>query len=179
MWNFSKHGYVSIVQKDEKKPDELTVRGRDRRSLEEWCKLAAVPKNRIHAEWPSDYPYRLVASREEVEAWAVAEVRGITYKNFKTEADFSRGKIYHDMLTSIWSITHRLTPQKVQQEMRNAWNVYDAKWRATVKGGKRSIVADQFGFDDDDEPEDHLESDLISLHDLTTDQWNALMKDAP
>lgn len=178
MWNFSKHAYVSIVQKDPQKPDELTVRGRDKQSLEAWCKLAGVPKKRVHTDWPSDYAYRLRASREEVERWALAEVAGITYSNFKNEAEHSRGKVYHDMLSSIWSITHRLTPSSVQQEMRKSWDVYDARWRANVRGGKRSIVMDQYG--DDDEPEDHLESELVrSIHDLTTDEWNELMRDAP
>jgi hypothetical protein len=180
MWAFTQNSYVSIVQKLKSRPDELTVRGRDMESLNRFCDRAGIDRSAIFSKWPSDYPYRVVATRAQVEEWAIAEVRAIGYSNFKSRAETSRGKLYHDVLTSIWSATHRLTPGSVRDEMDKAWRRYDAEYikRATKGKGKgskgrgKSIVKDHWG----EEPLTPEFEEEMSIHDMTEDQWRAFME---
>ena len=98
MWIFTETGFVSAVRKDEY-PDVLTVRSRDRKSLESLAKLAAVE---IAQSPKGDYPYRLFVSADLFGQWAVEQIMGLDYNNFKNQIAQTRGADYAYALHDVW-----------------------------------------------------------------------------
>ena len=104
MWVFTTQGFVSLVQKPGS--ESLTVRARDRRSLDALATLAGVGV----VETPmADYPYRIVVDRAVLTDWLVAVVGELHYPNFKSAVATSRGWDYAHALTSVWSDMHQVT----------------------------------------------------------------------
>ena len=83
MWIASKHGFYSIVLKD----DGLHVRARNRGDLVNLCAAARFPFNQIMATPCGDYTYRLILKRprhaKEIERMWAALANSIDYPNFK------------------------------------------------------------------------------------------------
>ncbi len=95
-------GYVSVV--DKKRTDKnLTMRSRDRDSIRLLMDTIGHFDAEITEGGGTDYPYRIVLSREELKAILASQVDQLDYYNFKTEATRIRGRKYHDFLMNVWT----------------------------------------------------------------------------
>ena len=100
MWIFSETGFISAVRKNDN-PDVITVRSRDRESLEPLASQAGVE---IAKSPYGDYPYRAFIKPEVFQAW-VSEVAGsLDYDNFKSHVAHTRGYDYAHHLSNVWSV---------------------------------------------------------------------------
>lgn len=119
MWAISPGMFVSVVEKEsDQDQDTLTVRARDRASLVEFCRLAEIDDvdDVILEQTVTDYPFRLVAWRAEVERAAVNAVTEIRYSNFKNAAETVRGKgAFTRFLSRVWIAGLSLTPYDVAE----------------------------------------------------------------
>lgn len=103
MWVFGNDFFLSIVSKD-CRPDELLVRARRPGDVQK-----IFPRARVRRVEGSDYLYRTVVSRAEVEAAVAAELRRITYPNFK---DSVTDDALHDAYLRVWSEMAKLQPTR-------------------------------------------------------------------
>ncbi|MEY4417820.1 MAG: hypothetical protein RIQ88_258 [Actinomycetota bacterium] len=87
MWIFTETGFVSAVRKPEY-PDFITVRARDRESLESVAKIAKVD---IKKSPFGDYTYRVFVTPEAFKEWFADSVANLTYDNFKDQVKQTRG----------------------------------------------------------------------------------------
>ena len=100
MWIFSETGFISAVRKNDN-PDVITVRSRDRESLEPLASQAGVE---IAKSPYGDYPYRAFIKPEVFQTW-VSEVAGsLDYDNFKSHVAHTRGYDYAHHLSNVWSV---------------------------------------------------------------------------
>ncbi len=99
MWIFSETGFVSAVRKVDA-PDVITVRSRDRISLES---LAACANSEIVKSPDGDYPYRIFIDQNVFAKWAQEVVQGIGYDNFKSHVAQVRGYDYAHNLHDVWA----------------------------------------------------------------------------
>ena len=99
MWIFTKNGFVSAVRKNEH-PEVLTIRARDRISLEE---LAEVAKVEIGKSTNGDYPYRVFVNPKVFADWLFSEAMAIDYNNFKNEVARQRGYEFAGPLHDVWA----------------------------------------------------------------------------
>lgn len=108
MWIYTPSGFVSAVAKSKNSTD-LTVRGRDRQSLDE---LAALTGNAVTIGEGTDYPYRVIVPREQFKSWLTQQVDDLDYGNFKSEAAAVRGYDYAHTLGKVWSANLELEDQE-------------------------------------------------------------------
>jgi hypothetical protein len=118
MWIFTETGFVSAVQHRDN-PEYLMVRARDRESLES---LAAMLSIEIKSTPNADYPYRLVATKEDVKSWMNDSIDFLGYSNFKNQVAITRGKEYAYALGSVWSTMHDVE----DEEARNRFAAYES-----------------------------------------------------
>jgi len=108
MWLFTVHGFYSIVQKTD---ETFHIRSRHKRDLMNLKDLAALKTAPVKSHAGSDYPWRIIATREEKDRAIQALGRDIEYGNFKsavaTEPD-QAGKLsaYHE----VWSVMRQTQP---------------------------------------------------------------------
>jgi hypothetical protein len=100
MWIFSETGFVSAVRKHEN-PDVITVRSRDRESLEALATTAGVE---IAQSPQGDYPYRAFVKPEVFAQWVSVVAAEIDYDNFKSHIAHTKGYDYAHTLGSVWSV---------------------------------------------------------------------------
>jgi hypothetical protein len=99
MWLFSDTGFVSAVaHRDD--PDRLVVRARDRASL---APLAQRTGNDILEGAGTDYRFRVVVGRAEYGAWVADVIADLTYTNYKSQAQRTRGSRFANALHDVWS----------------------------------------------------------------------------
>lgn len=143
MWLFLADGFLSAVE-DKNDPTKLSVRSRDRVSLEllldqiELAGAAEGPDGRavealddddIREGEGTDYRYRVTMTKE---TFAVVVqhyiLNHLTYRNFKDHVVETRGDAFHDVLLDIW-FEHRklddktgvLAPKPVAAVRRKGW----------------------------------------------------------
>lgn len=100
MWIFSETGFISAVRKNDR-PEVITVRGRDRKSLEPLADFAEVD---IAKSPNGDYPYRLFVSTDKWVAWVTLVAMNVDYDNFKSHVAETRGYEYAHELSRVWSV---------------------------------------------------------------------------
>jgi hypothetical protein len=93
MWVFTETGFVSAVRKPEE-PKYITVRAREKQSLEVLSDLADTPI--------IDTPF------EVFKAWLATSVDMLDYDNFKNRVWDTRGDEFHDALAAVWSAMYKL-----------------------------------------------------------------------
>ncbi len=98
MWIFTSTGFVSAVRKYDR-PDVITVRSRDRRSLEPLTETAGVE---IAVSPFGDYPYRAFIEPEVFTKWVAEQAEAIDYDNFKNRVGQTRGYEFTDALHNVW-----------------------------------------------------------------------------
>jgi hypothetical protein len=110
MWVFTETGFVSAVRKHGEV--DLTVRARDRRSLEP---LAERSNGKVEHSPLADYPYRISVSKADFSAWLVEAVERLTYTNFKSQVAVTRGYEYAHALGGVWSTMHDVEDENARQ----------------------------------------------------------------
>ena len=100
MWIFTETGFVSAVRKHDN-PDVITVRSRDRESLEA---IAATAGVEIAQSPLGDYPYRAFVKPEVFAQWVSEVASTIDYDNFKSHIAHTKGYVYAHTLGSVWSV---------------------------------------------------------------------------
>lgn len=110
MWIFTDTGFVSAVRK--RGDDNLTLRARDRRSLEALTGLALGP---IEHTPLADYPYRLMIAPKRLVEWLSEMVADLTYSNFKSQVAVTRGYEYAHALGGVWSTMHDVEDEQARQ----------------------------------------------------------------
>lgn len=108
MWIYTPTGFISAVAK-RSNSTILTVRARDRQSLSELVELTGVPATVGEG---TDYPYRVVVSRETFKFWLDRQVDELDYSNFKDEAHRVRGYEYASVLGRVWTDNLALEDQE-------------------------------------------------------------------
>ena len=103
MWIMLNDCFLSIVSKDCPR-SSLLVRARRRGDIEKVFPDAAVKRSTT-----TDYLFRAVVPRDQVEAAMVGEVRRITYGNFK---DSVTDKPLHDAYLRCWVAMSDLQPTR-------------------------------------------------------------------
>ena len=111
MWIYTPTGFISAVAK-RKNPTELTVRARDRQSLDGLVELTGTPATIGEG---TDYPYRVVVTRETFKFWLSRQVDELDYGNFKDEASRVSGYEYASVLGRIWHDSLSLEDQESAQ----------------------------------------------------------------
>jgi len=108
MWVFTETGFVSAVRKPEE-PKYITVRAREKQSLEVLSELAEKP---IIDTPYGDYAYRVLVTDEVFKAWLSTSVDMLDYDNFKNRVWDTRGDEFgdefHDALGAVWSAMYKL-----------------------------------------------------------------------
>lgn len=99
MWIFTETGFVSAVRKPEY-PDVITVRARDRQSLEA---LAAKANVEIKRSPNGDYPYRVFVGDGPFIEWFLDRGAELQYDNFKNRIYETRGSRFASALGNVWS----------------------------------------------------------------------------
>lgn len=123
MWIYTPTGFISAVAKRENSTD-LTVRARDRQSLDGLVELTGVPATIGEG---TDYPYRVVVSRETFKFWLDRQVDELDYSNFKDEAHRVGGYEYAGVLGRVWTDNLALE----DQESAVYYTSLAAKYKAT------------------------------------------------
>ena len=98
MWLFTETGFVSAVRKADR-PDLVTVRSRDRKSLEPLAQTAGVE---IWVSPCGDYPYRAFVEPKVFAEWIAAQALAIDYDNFKNQVAKTRGYDFTHALHNVW-----------------------------------------------------------------------------
>ena len=98
MWIFTDNGFVSAVRKADN-PTVLTVRARDRKSLES---LVAQTGVEIAQSPNADYPYRVFVKQDEFAQWAFEQSMNVNYNNFKNQVAKTRGHEFAKSLSNVW-----------------------------------------------------------------------------
>jgi hypothetical protein len=98
MWIFTETGFISAVRKPEY-PGVVTVRSRDRKSLEA---LAAKAQVEIKRSPKGDYPYRVFVGDGPFSEWFLDRGGELEYSNFKNRVAETRGKEFANALNKVW-----------------------------------------------------------------------------
>ena len=99
MWVFTSTGFVSAVRKHDR-PNVITVRSRDRKSLEP---LAEKVNVEIKVSPYGDYPYRAFVDPAGFTEWVAEQANEIDYDNFKNQVAKARGYDYTHALHDVWA----------------------------------------------------------------------------
>ena len=98
MWLFTETGFLSAVRKADR-PNQLTVRSRDRKSLEPLAQATGVE---IWVYPHGDYPYRAFLEPKVFAEWVQAQAMSIDYDNFKNHVAKTRSYDYTYALHDVW-----------------------------------------------------------------------------
>lgn len=109
MWIVTPIGFFSIVQKPgDKAAGLLTVRARVRSDLDALRASALPTLGETIESRETDYRFRAVAPRQDVQAAISKLVAELDYSNFKSKVAKAQGpkreRLYHD----VWSVLHRM-----------------------------------------------------------------------
>jgi hypothetical protein len=112
MWIYTPTGFISAVAKSKNSAD-LTVRARDRKSLDG---LADHSGAKVQLGGGTDYPYRVVVSRELFKHWMTTQIDQLDYSNFKNEASRVSGYDYAHVLGAVWTVNLELEDQESAED---------------------------------------------------------------
>lgn len=112
MWIFTQEGFISAVRKQDR-PDEITIRARDARSLES---IAALTDQKVASSPDGDYPYRVFVSPEFFADWLRDQALNIDYSNFKSRVTKTRGHDFVHALHRVWDAMHDVEDQKARPQ---------------------------------------------------------------
>ena len=117
MWVFTETGFVSAVRKHDR-PNEITVRSRDRKSLEA---LAQLSGSDVIATPFGDYQFRIFVELDVFATWAADQATAIDYENFKNRVAKTRGYDFASALNKVW-VAMLETAQETFQNSTNKTN---------------------------------------------------------
>lgn len=103
MWIFTKIGFfsaVSAMKNGEVDYTRVVVRARNREHLVNLNDILGTKASKISTSKNTDYPCRIILSKEVWAQICKTLAEGIDYTNFKGAID---DHIYHDALMRVWS----------------------------------------------------------------------------
>lgn len=109
MWLITKSGFFSAVQATDE-PEKVVVRTRvkaDADHLSEWLREIGFPSEIIVYEF-SDYPWRVVTSRNAWGMYVAMAAHDIDYPNFKAAVKAVQGPDRADVYGLVWEDLLRL-----------------------------------------------------------------------
>jgi hypothetical protein len=110
MWVFTPDGFISAVD-NKAKSGHLTVRARDRKSLETLQEMSGAD---IEFTPMRDYQYRVYVTKEMFQDFMNVMVDAIEYANFKDELYAVRGKTFARAAGQVWGIMCDVADQEYQ-----------------------------------------------------------------
>jgi hypothetical protein len=116
MWIFTDTGFISAVRKPER-PDSLTVRARDRKSLEALATLAGAE---IKRSPNGDYPYRVFVTDSLFNQWLLERTAELDYSNFKNQVAKTRGYQFAHALADVWTAMLAVEDEGSRDELTDA-----------------------------------------------------------
>lgn len=112
MWVFTTQGYFSAVAHKNDK-ELIVVRSRalqDSEGLAAWVNTyraehvgGAVGEVEVVAYQSSDYPWRVIITKQEWGQYLANEAASIDYTNYKDEVTRKQGRARHDIYARVWS----------------------------------------------------------------------------
>ena len=102
MWMMTSIGFYSIIERDK----QIQIRARCEKDLDNLCDLMKIQEDMIYTS-QSDYPWRVIISREEWERIFPKFAQLITYGNFKDmikDTNKKREALYHQ----VWVLLRRI-----------------------------------------------------------------------
>lgn len=115
MWLFTSTGFVSAVRKPDR-PDVITVRSRDMKSLEPLAEKAGVE---IKESNLGDYRYRVFVDPAIFTQWVAEQTDNIYYDNFKNHVARTRGYGFVGALHNVWAAM--LDVEEASKEKDEEW----------------------------------------------------------
>ena len=122
MWLFTDNGFVSAIRYDNNK-NEITVRARDKQSLEE---LVELTNAEVIKRTDTDYPYRVIISDADWSSWVASKALTIDYPNFKNRVYKTRGQKFAHLLSDVWGVM--LGAEKIELEERLGEEISDSEF---------------------------------------------------
>ena len=116
MWIFTESGFVSAVCKTDN-PSVLTVRSRDKQSLEQ---LATDAGAQIAQSPDADYPDRVFVEQEVFAQWAFEQSMAVSYNNFKNRVAKSRGYEFASALGNVWVAMLKVEDEQARTNEKTA-----------------------------------------------------------
>lgn len=116
MWIFTETGFISAVRKPEH-PGVITVRARDRQSLE---LLAAKAGVEIKRSPEGDYPYRVFVGDAPFIEWFLDRGGELKYSNFKSRVAKTRGYAFVEALHGVWSAMLAVEDEGAREPLSDA-----------------------------------------------------------
>lgn len=107
MWVFTETGFISAVKKADQ-PELITVRSRDRKSLEPLARLAL--EEIIETPF-GDYQYRVFVKGDFFDKWVAEQAAAIDYDNFKNRVVKTRGCGFASALNDVWVAMLKINDQ--------------------------------------------------------------------
>ena len=117
MWVFTETGFVSAVRKNDR-PDLITVRSRDQKSLEP---LAQLSGSEVIVTPFGDYQFRTSVEADVFADWVADQATAIDYDNFKNRVAQTRGYDFASALNNVW-VAMLKTAQETFQDSTNKTN---------------------------------------------------------
>lgn len=126
MWLFTEEGFVSAVaHRDDK--TLMMVRARDKKSLE---RLALIADTKIiTTPTGSDYPHRVVVTKEVFKDWVTETIDNVVYDNFKTQVAKTRGYEYAEPLHDVWAVMLQAEDVKRGKKSPNKFSAVEWNWK--------------------------------------------------
>jgi hypothetical protein len=122
MWLFTETGFVSAIRW-EGEPDKITVRSRDKKSLES---LISWTNAELLSLRNTDYPYRVLVTNEEFAGWVAEQALDISYPNFKNQVKKTRGSKFASLLSQVWGVM--LEAERIEHEEETGQSVSSYKY---------------------------------------------------
>ena len=135
MWIFTETGFISIVRKPEH-PGVLTVRARDRQSLE---LLAAKAGVEVKRSPNGDYPYRVFVGDGPFLEWFLDRGGELKYSNFKSRVAKTRGYEFADSLHGVWAAMLAVEDEGAREPLTDA--ELDERIRETELAAEDTLAA--------------------------------------
>lgn len=118
MWVITTEGFFSAVASDDNTTD-VVVRTRHRgdlAALNNRLMKVGFTAGKVLAYQHSDYPWRVVISKDAWAAYLSDQAQDIDYRNFKNEVTRKQGNARHDIYSRIWGVL--LSVEKLPGAMR-------------------------------------------------------------
>jgi len=118
MWLFSETGFVSAVV-DPTDKNKIVVRAREKESLKPLMAMTGVKMT--YPKRATDYPHRVVVTRQQYADWVLSLVEQMQYTNYKTQVSKTRGHDFAHPLHQVWSTMLQLEEGYEPPAVRGRW----------------------------------------------------------
>jgi len=108
MWVFTLDGFISVVQKNwDKNTENVQVRARSFHDLERFLERMKLTDKIIESP-KTDYPFRVVTTRQIWGKYLSKMAKLISYDNFKHQVEIQDGNERADTYLRVWSDLRKL-----------------------------------------------------------------------